>query len=329
MQIGMIGLGRMGASMVQRLLLDGHDCVVNDRSDAAIRRMVADGAKPAETLNDLVQLLQPPRAVWIMLPENIVDEVINDLANLLDKGDTVIDGGNSNFLEDARRAESLKAKGLHYIDVGTSGGVWGRERGYCLMIGGEHEAVDRLTPVFRTLAPGEQAASQTDGRKNDQSTAHEGYLHCGGHGAGHFTKMVHNAIEYSVMAAYGEGFAMLDKVNGEPVNRHPSLEKLQVDADVGEVAELWRRGSVIGSWLLDLSAESLQADPQLEQFSAEVSDSGEGRWAVNTAVNLGIPAHVFSAALFNRFSSRKETVYANKLQSALRYAFGGHNEKPE
>ncbi len=325
MQIGMIGLGRMGANMVQRLLADGHTCVVYARTKSTRDEMAALGAQAADSLQDMVNSLEAPRAIWIMVPDPVVDDVISELADLLSDDDIIIDGGNSYFPDDMRRAQSLKRHNIRYVDVGTSGGVWGRERGYCLMIGGQSDAVEHLAPVFRTLAPGEDAATHTPGRKNDKSSAHQGYLHCGGHGAGHFVKMVHNGIEYGVMAAYGEGFAMLHKAHEE--GSGDGVGQVQLAVDTGEVAELWRRGSVVGSWLLDLAAASLHKDPKLQDFGGDVADSGEGRWTVKTAVDLGVPAHVLSAALFNRFSSRGEGTYANKVLSALRYAFGGHVEK--
>ena len=326
MQIGMIGLGRMGANMVQRLLADGHTCVVYARTKSTRDELAAVGAQAADSLEDMVNSLQAPRPIWVMVPDQVVDDVIEELAGLLSEGDIIIDGGNSYFPDDVRRAANLKKHNIRYVDVGTSGGVWGRERGYCLMIGGESDAVNYLDPVFRTLAPGEDAAPPTAGRENDKSSAHQGYLHCGGHGAGHFVKMVHNGIEYGVMAAYGEGFAMLHKVHeeGADVSTGNHDARVQLDVDTGEIAELWRRGSVVGSWLLDLAAASLHQDPALKDFSGEVADSGEGRWTVKTAVDLGVPAHVLSTALFNRFSSRGEATYANKVLSALRYAFGGH-----
>lgn len=329
MQIGMIGLGRMGANMVRRLLADGHTCVVYAPIKGTRDELAAVGARAADSLEDLVNSLQAPRPIWVMVPDKVVDDVIEELAGLLSEDDIIIDGGNSYFPDDVRRAESLKKHNIRYVDVGTSGGVWGRERGYCLMIGGESDAVNYLEPVFRTLAPGEEAAPPTPGRDNDKSSAHKGYLHCGGHGAGHFVKMVHNGIEYGVMAAYGEGFAMLHKAQEEgiDVSVGSHVGKVQLDADTGEIAELWRRGSVVGSWLLDLAAASLHQDPALKDFSGDVADSGEGRWTVKTAVDLGVPAHVLTTALFNRFSSRGEATYANKVLSALRYAFGGHVEK--
>ncbi len=325
MQIGMIGLGRMGANMVQRLLADGHTCVVYARTKSTRDEMASLGAQAADSLQDMVNSLEAPRPIWIMVPDRVVDDVISELADLLSDDDIIIDGGNSYFPDDVRRAQSLKKHNIRYVDVGTSGGVWGRERGYCLMIGGETDAVKYIEPVLQTLAPGEEGASPTPGRDNGKSSAHQGYLHCGGHGAGHFVKMVHNGIEYGVMAAYGEGFAMLHKAHQE--GSGDGDMQVQLAADTGEVAELWRRGSVVGSWLLDLAAASLHKDPKLQDFSGDVADSGEGRWTVKTAVDLGVPAHVLSAALFNRFNSRGEGTYANKVLSALRYAFGGHVEK--
>jgi 6-phosphogluconate dehydrogenase len=326
MQIGMIGLGRMGANMVQRLLTDDHDCVVYARTKSTRDEMAALGAEAADSVEDLVNRLQRPRAVWIMVPDPVVDDVIVQIAGLLDDDDIIVDGGNSYFPDDVRRAQSLKKQNIRYLDVGTSGGVWGRERGYCLMIGGDSDAVSHLEPIFQTLSPGTDAAPATPGRDNDKSSAHQGYLHCGGHGAGHFVKMVHNGIEYGVMAAFGEGFAMLDKARDEGA-ASPRTHGVDLNADTGEIAELWRRGSVVGSWLLDLAASSLHKDPTLANFSGDVADSGEGRWTVKTAVELGVPAHVLSTALFNRFSSRGEGTYANKVLSALRYAFGGHVEE--
>ena len=330
MQIGMIGLGRMGANMVKRLLADGHTCVVYARTKSTRDELVALGAQAANSLEELVNFLQAPRSIWIMVPAQVVDEVIEQLTDLLSDDDIIIDGGNSYFPDDVRRAESLKKHNIRYLDVGTSGGVWGRERGYCLMIGGQSDAVSHLETVFRTLAPGEDAASRTPGRENEKSSAHRGYLHCGGHGAGHFVKMVHNGIEYGVMAAYGEGFEILHKAReeGAEVSLGDHDGRVQLEVDTGEIAELWRRGSVVGSWLLDLAAASLHRDPALNEFSGDVADSGEGRWTVKTAVDLGVPAHVLSTALFNRFSSRGEGTYANKVLSALRNAFGGHVEEP-
>jgi len=330
MQIGMIGLGRMGANMVQRLLADDHACVVYDRTRSARDELAVMGAQAVDSLEEMINSLQAPRSIWIMVPNQIVDDIIEELTGLLNDDDIIIDGGNSDFSDDVRRARRLKLHNIRYVDVGTSGGVCGRERGYCLMIGGDGESVRHLEPLLRTLAPGEDAAPRTTGRENDKSSAHLGYLHCGGHGAGHFVKMVHNGIEYGIMAAYGEGFAMLHKAKEDvaDVSVGSDLGRVQLDVDTGEIAELWRRGSVVGSWLLDLAAASLHRDPALRAFSGEVADSGEGRWTVKTAIDLGVPAHVLAAALFNRFSSRGEGSYANKVQSAMRYAFGGHIEKP-
>jgi 6-phosphogluconate dehydrogenase len=302
----MIGLGRMGSGMVQRLLAGGHECVVYDQDEKAAAKLVGAGATTAESLESLAALLESPRAIWIMLPAAVVDEVIGQLSKLLEAGDTVIDGGNTDFEDDLRRAEALAATNINYVDVGTSGGVWGRERGYCLMIGGDKKVVQQLDPLFQSLAP----------------EADKGYLHCGGHGAGHFVKMVHNGIEYGLMAAYAEGFAVLDKA--AQTDTGPIL-----DVDSGEVAEVWRHGSVVGSWLLDLAAGALQEDPSLKNFGGEVADSGEGRWFVKTATDLGIPAHVITAALYERFSSRGDATYANKVLSAMRFAFGGHTEDKE
>ena len=306
MQIGMIGVGRMGANMVQRLLTDGHQCVVYDEDKTAQAELVSAGVVPADSLESLIGSLESPRVIWIMLPAAVVDDVIGQLSKLLEAGDTLIDGGNSNFEDDRRRADALATGKINYVDVGTSGGVWGRERGYCLMIGGEKKVVQQLEPLFKSLAP----------------AADRGYLHCGGHGAGHFVKMVHNGIEYGLMAAYAEGFAMLDKA--AQTDTVPIL-----DVNSAEVAEVWRHGSVVGSWLLDLAAKSLRDDPSLKNFGGEVADSGEGRWFVKTATDLGIPAHVITAALYERFSSRGEATYANKVLSAMSFAFGGHTEDKE
>ncbi len=303
MQIGMIGLGRMGSGMAQRLLADGHECVVYDQDSKAVDRLASGGAVAANSLDALVSSLQAPRTIWVMLPASVVDDVIGQLVALLQAGDTVVDGGNTDFKDDLRRAEVFAATNLNYVDVGTSGGVWGRERGYCLMIGGDKKVVQQLDPLFQSLAP----------------AADKGYLHCGGHGAGHFVKMVHNGIEYGLMAAYAEGFAVLDKA--AQTDTAPIL-----DVDSGEVAEVWRHGSVVGSWLLDLAAGALREDPSLKNFGGEVADSGEGRWFVKTATDLGIPAHVITAALYERFSSRGEAMYAGKVLSAMRFAFGGHTE---
>ena len=332
----MIGLGRMGANMVRRLLRDGHECVVYDRSPEAARRLAAEGAAGTDSLAELVRALRAPRAVWMMVPAAAVDATIDDLAPLLEAGDVLIDGGNSCYVDDIRRAEQLAQRGLHYLDVGTSGGVWGLERGYCLMIGGEAETVGRLEPVFASLAPGAAAAPRTPGRDADRIGAERGFLHCGPAGAGHFVKMVHNGIEYGIMAAYAEGLNVLRgasigkhsaEVDAETTPlRHP--EHYPYEIDLAEVAELWRRGSVIGSWLLDLTAGALAADPALESFAGRVSDSGEGRWTIQAAIDEGVPVPVLSAALFGRFSSRGNADFADKLLSAMRHAFGGHVEKP-
>jgi len=335
MQLGMIGLGRMGANMVRRLLKAGHELVVYDSHAEAVRPLQKEGALGTTALEDFVSGLAKPRAVWLMVPAGAVDAVLDKLVPLLEPGDCVVDGGNSYYHDDLRRAESLAGKKLHYVDVGVSGGVWGAERGYCQMIGGEDEAVARLEPIFRALAPGAEAAARTPGRSGAAAAEENGYLHCGPNGAGHFVKMVHNGIEYGVMAAYAEGFNILkgaaigkhqDEVDAETTPlRHP--ERYRYDIDVARVAELWRRGSVIGSWLLDLSASALRADPALEAFGGRVSDSGEGRWTLQAAIDEGVPAPVISAALYARFASRGASEFADKLLSAMRYEFGGHKEK--
>lgn len=335
MQIGMIGLGRMGSNMVRRLLRAGHTCAVYDRSPEAVASLVQEGAAGVASLQELVAMLEPPRALWLMLPVAVTDRVLEDLKPLLQPGDIIIDGGNSYYHDDIRRAEALQASNLHYIDVGVSGGVWGLERGYCLMIGGEAEPVQHLGPIFAALAPGVGSAPRTAGRQGEVSTSEQGYLHCGQHGAGHFVKMVHNGIEYGLMAALAEGLNILHGANAgkrehaadaetAPM-RHPEL--YQYDFNLMEIAEVWRRGSVVGSWLLDLTAAALQHDPQLAGFAGRVSDSGEGRWTVQAAVDEGVPAPVISAALFDRFSSRGESEFADKVLSAMRYSFGGHYEK--
>jgi 6-phosphogluconate dehydrogenase len=335
MQLGMIGLGRMGANMVRRLLKAGHELVVYDTHADAVRPLERAGARGTTALKDFVDRLAKPRSLWLMVPAAAVDPVLEQLTPLLEPGDCVIDGGNSYYHDDLRRAAALAARKLHYVDVGVSGGVWGAERGYCLMIGGETEVVARLEPVFRALAPGVEAAARTPGREGEPAPEEGGYLHCGPNGAGHFVKMVHNGIEYGVMAAYAEGFnilhgAAIGKRQGEvdaettPL-RHP--ERYRYDIDVARVAELWRRGSVIGSWLLDLSASALHADPVLAKFGGRVSDSGEGRWTVQAAVDEGVPAPVISAALFARFASRGHSEFADRLLSAMRFEFGGHLEK--
>lgn len=334
MQIGMIGLGRMGANMTARLLRGGHDCVVHDQNPAAIQALTELGAHGAATLQALVAALAPPRAIWLMVPAALVDDVLVQLTPLLQADDTVIDGGNSHFHDDLRRAAELTPKGIHYVDVGTSGGVAGLERGYCLMIGGD-ETVARLTPIFTTLAPGTESAPPTPGRK-DTSSADQGWLHCGPHGAGHFVKMIHNGIEYGMMAAFAEGLNILQHANVGSQSRavdaetsplqHP--ERYQYDMDLAEITELWRRGSVITSWLLDLTAQALAADPKLDHYEGVVSDSGEGRWTIQAAVDTAVPVPVLSAALYARFSSRGEADFADRVQSAMRHAFGGHLENP-
>ena len=335
MQLGMIGLGRMGANMVRRLTRGDHDCVIYDVSAQAVGDLAKEGPTASESLADFVSKLAAPRNVWIMVPAAFVDATIADLGPLLEQGDTIIDGGNSYYRDDIRRGEELAPKGIHYVDVGTSGGVLGLERGYCLMIGGDEEAVGRLDPIFKTLAPGVESAPRTPGRSGEPSTAEHGYLHCGPTGAGHFVKMVHNGIEYGIMAAYAEGMAILKDANVGLRERekdaetaplqHPEFYKF--DIDVPEVSELWRRGSVVGSWLLDLTAIALVESPGLEEFNGRVSDSGEGRWTVQAAVEIGVPAAVLTASLFTRFASQGNADYANKLQSAMRKQFGGHAEK--
>lgn len=335
MQIGMLGIGRMGGDMARRLLRQGHDCVAFDSNAGALSALVAEGATGADSLAAFVACLTKPRVVWLMIPAAAVDAVIADLVPHLSAGDILIDGGNSHYHDDVRRSTELGARGIRYLDVGTSGGVWGRERGYCLMIGGETAAVKHVQPIFAALAPGIEAAQPTPGRVASDSTAEQGYLHCGASGAGHFVKMVHNGIEYGLMAAYAEGFNLLQHANiGHQVRetdaettplRHP--EHFQYDFKLADIAELWRRGSVVTSWLLDLSALSLADNPALDKFAGRVSDSGEGRWTINAAVDAGVPAPVLSAALYQRFSSRGEDDFGNRLLSAMRYQFGGHHEK--
>lgn len=335
MQLGMIGLGRMGAGMVQRLLQNGHRCVVYDLVPDAVEALAARGATGAGSIDAFVAALEPPRAVWMMVPAGVVDDTLERLVPFLDADDVVIDGGNSYYLDDLRRAPELAARGLGYVDVGVSGGVWGRERGYCLMIGGDHGPVARLDAVFRSLAPGVGDVARTPGRSGPAAAAEMGYLHCGPSGAGHFAKMVHNGIEYGLMAAYAEGFNILrhanvgsadDAVDAEtsPL-RHP--EHYRFEFDLPDVAEVWRRGSVIASWLLDLTSSALLRAPELEGFEGRVSDSGEGRWTVQAAVEEGAPAPVITSALFSRFSSRGEANFADRVLSAMRHAFGGHAEK--
>jgi len=332
MQLGMIGLGRMGANMVRRLMRGGHDCVVFDLNSEYVKRLAEEGATGAYSLEDFIDKLSPPRTVWLMVPAAVVGGALADLSAELDSGDAIIDGGNSYYIDDIVRADELEAKGIHYIDVGTSGGVWGVERGYCLMIGGPAQAVQRLDPIFKTLAPGRGDIPRTLGREGVNGTAEEGYLHCGPSGAGHFVKMVHNGIEYGLMAAYAEGLNILQHANvGKKRNettllRHP--EHFQYDFDLKDIAEVWRRGSVISSWLLDLISIALLDNPTLSNFSGQVADSGEGRWTLAAAIDQGCPAPVLSAALYQRFSSRGEDDFAEKVISAMRYQFGGHVERP-
>jgi len=335
MQIGMIGLGRMGANMVRRLQRAGHQCVVFDRSAEAVQALVKEGAVGSGSMADFINKLTVPRVVWLMLPAAIVDASVAELTPLLRADDVLVDGGNSYYKDDIIRARQLAAKSIYYVDVGVSGGVWGLERGYCLMIGGDQKAVARLQPVFIALAPGIDTAPRTEGRSGVHSDAETGYLHCGAAGAGHFVKMVHNGIEYGLMAAYAEGFNLLRHANTGGAARHADAETaplresdaLSYDIDVAEVAELWRRGSVVGSWLLDLAAHALHGDADLASFSGRVSDSGEGRWTSIAAIESGTPVPVLAAALFSRFSSQGEANYADKLLSALRFEFGGHQEK--
>ena len=336
MQLGMIGLGRMGANMVRRLLRDGHECVVYGRKADAVAELVKEGASGTTDLDDFIAKLSKPRAVWIMVPAAAVDQVIDDLVQRLEPDDIIIDGGNSYYKDDIIRARRLQPNGIHYMDVGTSGGVFGLERGYCMMIGGEKQTVKHLEPVFATLAPGLGDIERTPGCSGEPSQAEQGYLHCGPAGGGHFVKMVHNGIEYALMAAYAEGLNILKHANvGKQAHdidaettplRNP--EEYQYDINVADVAELWRRGSVVSSWLLDLTAASLQEDAELSNFSGRVSDSGEGRWTSIAAIDVGAPAPLLTTSLYSRFSSRGEADYADKLLSAMRYQFGGHHEKP-
>jgi 6-phosphogluconate dehydrogenase len=336
MQLGMIGLGRMGANMVRRLMKAGHECVVYDRSAEAVAQLAAEGAVGATSVADLVARLKAPRAVWLMVPAAVVDASIAEVSAHLSQGDTLIDGGNSYYVDDIRRAQELAARGIAYVDVGTSGGVWGLERGYCMMIGGPADTVHRLDPIFATLSPGIGDIPRTPGREKAGGTSERGYLHCGPNGAGHFVKMVHNGIEYGLMAAYAEGLGILKAANiGKHIHdidaettplRDP--EHYQYDLNLPDIAEVWRRGSVIASWLLDLSASALLKDPQLEGFAGRVSDSGEGRWTIKAAIDEAVPAPVLTAALYERFASRGEAEFQNKLLSAMRFGFGGHHEKP-
>jgi 6-phosphogluconate dehydrogenase len=336
MQLGMVGLGRMGANMVLRLLKNGHTCVVFDRSPKAVEELAQQKAVGSATLQEFVKKLEKPRAVWLMVPAAAVDETIAGLLPHLESGDILIDGGNSYYVDDIRRAKELAPKGIHYVDVGTSGGVWGLERGYCMMIGGENDIVKHLDPIFATLAPGIGDIARTPGRDKASGTSEQGYLHCGPNGAGHFVKMVHNGIEYGIMAAYAEGLGILRSANvGKQQHaidaettplRNP--EHYQYDLNLPDVAEVWRRGSVIASWLLDLTASALLQDPALTQFAGRVSDSGEGRWTIKAAIDEAVPTPVLTTALYERFSSRGEADFANKLLSAMRFQFGGHHEKP-
>ena len=335
MQIGIIGLGRMGANMARRLLKRGHHCVVFDMSPKAVQELVAEKAVGSSSLAEFVTKLTKPRAVWLMVPAAVVDKTIADLLPHLEPEDILIDGGNSYYIDDIRRAKELAPKRIHYVDVGTSGGVWGLERGYCMMIGGERKIVEHLDPIFATLAPGIGDIPRTPGREKAGGTAEQGYLHCGPNGAGHFVKMVHNGIEYGLMAAYAEGLGVLRAANVGKQNQEADAETTplrnpehyQYDLNLPDIAEVWRRGSVIASWLLDLTANALAADPVLSKFTGRVSDSGEGRWTVTAGVDEGMPVPVLSAALYQRFSSRGEADFADKLLSAMRYEFGGHLEK--
>ena len=336
MQLGMIGLGRMGGNMVRRLIGGGHECVVFDRSPEAVAELVKAKAIGSSALADFVKKLAKPRVVWLMVPAAVTDKSIADLVPLLEKGDILIDGGNSYYIDDIRRAKELAPNGIHYVDVGTSGGVWGLERGYCMMIGGETDVVTHLDPIFKQLAPGRGNIPRTPGRETAKGTAEEGYLHCGPNGAGHFVKMVHNGIEYGLMAAYAEGLNILKQANvgktGREVDaettplRHP--EHHQYDMNLADITEVWRRGSVVASWLLDLTAIALLESPDLAGFSGRVSDSGEGRWTIQAAIDQGTPADVLTASLYQRFSSRGEADFQNKVLSAMRFQFGGHHEKP-
>jgi 6-phosphogluconate dehydrogenase len=336
MQLGMVGLGRMGANMVRRLINKGHSCVVFDRSPQTVSELVKDKAIGSASLAELIKKLEKPRTIWLMVPAAVVDQTIADLLPHLEQGDVLIDGGNSYYVDDIRRAKELATRRIHYVDVGTSGGVWGLERGYCMMIGGEKDVVQRLDPIFFALAPGMGDAPRTPGR-DIGGTAEQGYLHCGPNGAGHFVKMVHNGIEYGIMAAYAEGLSILRSANvgkqGSVVDaettplRNP--EEYQYEMNLRDISEVWRRGSVIASWLLDLTATSLLQDPHLAKFAGRVSDSGEGRWTIKAAIDEAVPAPVLTAALYERFSSRGEADYADKLLSAMRFQFGGHLEKSE
>ncbi len=336
MQLGMVGLGRMCANMVRRLLRAGHSCVVYDRSAPAVQALVKEHATGASSPAELVKSLAKPRALWLMVPAGVVDQTLSEFAPLLEPGDVLIDGGNSYYVDDIRRAQELAARKVHYVDVGTSGGVWGLERGYCMMIGGEPEVIRRLDPIFSSLAPGLGTLPRTPGRDKLEGTAEQGYLHCGQNGAGHFVKMVHNGIEYGIMAAYAEGLGVLKSAGVGKHQREADAETTplrnpdhyQYELNLADVAEVWRRGSVIASWLLDLTASALALDPKLTQFAGRVSDSGEGRWTIKAAIDEGVPVPVLTTALYERFASRGEADYQDKLLSAMRFGFGGHLEKP-
>ena len=335
MQLGMIGLGRMGANMVRRLMRDGHECVVFDLSPDSVKALADEGAVGSESMEDFIGKLEKPRSAWLMVPAAVVDKTLDDLVPLLDKGDCVIDGGNSYYRDDIRRSARLAEHKIDYVDAGTSGGVWGLDRGYCLMIGGPDAAVERLDPIFASLAPGVESAERTPGRDGDPTPSEQGYLHCGPNGAGHFVKMVHNGIEYGVMAAYAEGLNVLKNANAGKREQEVDAETAplenpeyyQYDIDIPEVAEVWRRGSVIGSWLLDLTAQALQESPDLSEYAGRVSDSGEGRWTSIAAIEEGVPAPVLSLALYSRFASRGLDDFADKVLAAMRKEFGGHAEK--
>ncbi len=335
MQLGMVGLGRMGANLVRRLMRDGHECVVFDVDPGAVRQLESEGAIGANTPDEFVSRLEKPRAAWVMVPAALTGQTVEKLAGLMEPDDILIDGGNSYYRDDIERAKELSKQGIHFLDVGTSGGVFGLERGFCLMIGGEQEPVERLDPIFRTLAPGVEATERTRGAAGEPNTAEYGYLHCGPSGAGHFVKMVHNGIEYGLMAAYAEGLNLLHKANAGDEERPPDAETTPLrdpeyyryDLDMSAIAEVWRRGSVIASWLLDLTAAALRESPDLEGFQGRVSDSGEGRWTVQAAVDVGVPANVITLSLYERFASRGEDEFANRLLSAMRSEFGGHAEQ--
>jgi 6-phosphogluconate dehydrogenase len=336
MQLGMVGLGRMGSNIVRRAMRDGHECVVFDVNADAVGELEGEGATGSHALEEFAGKLEPPRVAWVMVPAALTGKVVDELAGVLEKGDIIIDGGNSYYRDDIDRARALEPSGIHYVDVGTSGGVFGLERGFCLMVGGERDVFEHLDPVLRSIAPGSDAAPPTPGRKNGGSTAQDGYLYCGPHGAGHFVKMVHNGIEYGLMAAYAEGLNVLHKANVGQAEQESDAETAplqepeyyQYDFEIADIAELWRRGSVVASWLLDLTAAALAESPDLHEFGGRVSDSGEGRWTIRAAIDEGVPVPVLSAALYDRFTSRGEALFAGQLLSAMRKQFGGHAEKP-